>query len=387
MRFRDQIRALPSGVWILLGGTLINRFGSFVMPFLAIYLTRMGYSIARAGLAVGAYGAGHIIASSLGGHLADRIGRRNTIMLSMFASAAAMMALSQVRSYAWIVALTTVTAAFAELYRPASHALLADLMPPEQRVFAFALYRFAVNLGVAAGPAMAGFLVEHSFFYLFAGDALTSVVYGVIAVFALPHGLRTYEKGERTGEALRSAVRDRAFMAFLAASLLAALIDMQMLATFPLHIVSIGFAPRVYGMLVSLNGALIIALELVIINYTQRLPPRPVIALGYLLWGLGFSLTGIARTIPLLAITTAIWTMGEMVSSPMVAGHVAQIAPERFRGRYMGLLTTTWSAAMMIGPPIGTFLFERNPAALWAGCGALALISVALLYTPRRPER
>ncbi len=387
MRFRDQIRALPSGVWILLGGTLINRFGSFVMPFLAIYLTRMGYSTARAGLAVGAYGAGHIIASSVGGHLADRIGRRNTIVLSMFASAAAMMALSQVRSYALIVALTTVTAAFAELYRPASHALLADLMPPEQRVFAFALYRFAVNLGVAVGPAMAGFLVEHSFFYLFAGDALTSVVYGVIAVFALPQGLRTYEKGERTGEALRSAVRDRAFMAFLAASLLAALIDMQMLATFPLHIVSVGFAPSVYGMLVSLNGALIIALELVIINYTQRMPPRPVIALGYLLWGLGFSLTGIARTIPLLAITTAIWTMGEMVSSPMVAGHVAQIAPERFRGRYMGLLTTTWSVAMMIGPPIGTFLFERNPAALWAGCGALALISVALLYTPRRPER
>ena len=224
--------------------------------------------MARAGLAVGAYGAGHVIASSLGGHLADRIGRRNTIMLSMFGSAAAMMALSQARSYGVIVALTVLTAAVAELYRPASHALLTDLTQADQRVFAFALYRFAVNLGVAAGPAMAGFLVEHSFFYLFAGDALTSLAFGVIAVLALPHGLRTYVKGERRGEALRFAARDRAFMAFLAASLLTALIDMQMLATFPLHITTIGFAPSVYGMLSSLNGALVIAFELMIINYT-----------------------------------------------------------------------------------------------------------------------
>ena len=385
MRFRDQLRALPPQVWILLGGTLINRFGTFVMPFLAIYLTRAGYSSARAGLAVGAYGAGHVIASSLGGHLADRIGRRNTIMLSMFGSAAAMMALSQARTYGVIVALTTVTAAAAELYRPASHALLTDLTQPDQRVIAFAIYRFAVNLGVAAGPAMAGFLAEHSFFYLFAADALTSVAFGIIAVFALPHGMRTYVKGERLGEAVRFAARDRAFMTFLAATFAVALVDMQMLATFPLYITAIGFRPRVYGMILSLNGALIILLELVIINYTQRLPPRPVIALGYLLWGLGFALTGIARTIPLLAITAMIWTLGEMVSSPLIAAHVAQIAPERFRGRYMGLLVTMWSFSMMIGPPLGTFVFVRNPAALWAGCGVLSLISVALLYRPRRP--
>ena len=387
MRFRDQLRALPSAVWILLGGTFINRVGQFVMPFLVIYLTRIGYSTAKAGLALGAYGLGHVVASSLGGHLADRIGRRNTIVLSMFGSAAAMMALSQAGAYVWIVVLTAITAAFGELYRPASHALLADLMPPDQRVFSFAIYRFAINLGVAAGPAMAGFLAEHSFFYLFAGDAATSVIYGIIAVFALPQGLKTYEKGERMGEALRIAARDRRFMLFLLATLFAALIDMQMGSTFALRVTTLGFAPHVYGMLISLNALLVITLEMVIINATQHLSPRPVIALGYLLWGLGFSLTGIASTVPLLAWTVVIWTFGEMVSSPLIAAYVAQIAPERFRGRYMGMFVTAWSIALCLGPPIGTFVFERNPAALWAGCGVLGLLSAALLYTPARPER
>src|SRR6267378_3527509 len=103
---RENIKALPPAAWILFGGTFINRFGTFVIPFLILYLTRIGYSSAQAGLAVGAYGVGTLIASSAGGHLADRIGRRNTIVLSMFGSAASMLALSQARSYVSIVILT-----------------------------------------------------------------------------------------------------------------------------------------------------------------------------------------------------------------------------------------------------------------------------------------
>src|SRR5215210_4892732 len=95
----QNLKSLPRPAWILFAGTFVNRFGTFVMPFLVIYLTRQGYSGAQAGIAVSAYGAGHLIASMLGGHLADRIGRRNTIALSMFSSTTAMIALSQARAY------------------------------------------------------------------------------------------------------------------------------------------------------------------------------------------------------------------------------------------------------------------------------------------------
>src|SRR5262249_61071415 len=102
-------------------------------------------------------------ASALGGHLADRIGRRHTIVLSMFASAAAMVALSQARTYMSILTLTCLAGTAAELYRPASHALLVDLVGPDQSVFAFGMYRFAVNLALAAGPPTAAFLPHPSF--------------------------------------------------------------------------------------------------------------------------------------------------------------------------------------------------------------------------------
>ncbi len=33
----DDLRALPRPFWLLLGGMFINRFGTFVMPFLIIF--------------------------------------------------------------------------------------------------------------------------------------------------------------------------------------------------------------------------------------------------------------------------------------------------------------------------------------------------------------
>jgi MFS family permease len=377
--FRDNFRALPAAAWILFAGTFINRFGTFVIPFLILYLTRIGFTSAKAGLAVGAYGLGHLAASMLGGHLADRIGRRNTIVLSMFGSAAAMLALSQASAYAAIVILTCITGSLAELYRPASYALLGDLVPEEHRVVAFGLYRFAVNLGFAAGPATAGFLADHSFALLFVADAGTSVVYGLIALFALPHGLRTWVKSERSGEALRAAMHDRPFLIFLAATLCITVVDFQMGSTFALHVKSLGFPSRAYGLLISMNGMLIVVFELGITQWTRRLPPRPMIALGYFLAGAGFALTGIARTLPALAATVVIWTLGEMVSSPVASAYAIQLAPERFRGRYLGLVMMMWSFGMVIGPSAGTFVFERNPSALWTACGVLGVIGAGLM--------
>lgn len=377
----DNLRALPRPAWVLFAGTFVNRFGTFVMPFLAIYMTRLGYSPTEAGIAVSAYGGGHAIASLVGGHLADRIGRRHTIALSMLGSAFAMMALSQARTFAAILALAFLAGALAELYRPAAAALLADLVTPEQRVAAFGMYRFAINLGFAAGPATAGFLADHSFLYLFIGDAATSFVYGLVALVALPHGIRSSASDRRNDAALRHALSNRPFVFFLAATLCAMWVEFQLHATMPLHVTALGFSTQAYGVLLSINGVMIILFELLITAWTQRVPPQPVIAAGYALSGIGVAMLGIAQGMPMLVVSVVVWTIGEMVFAPVTGAYVAALAPERLRGRYMGLWHMTWSAGMLIAPITGTWLYERSPAALWTttlvmglAAGALALV-------------
>src|SRR5205823_11625052 len=179
------------------------------------------------------------------------------------------------------------------------------------------------------------------------------------------HGLRTYVKSERSGEALRAAIRDRPFIIFLLATLCITLVDFQMGSSFALHVKGLGFPSRAYGVLISMNGMLIVAFELFLTQWTRRFAPRSMIALGYLLAGAGFALTGIARTLPALAATVVIWTLGEMVSSPVASAYAVQLAPEQYRGRYLGLVMMMWSLGMVIGPPVGTFVFERSPSALW----------------------
>src|ERR1043166_8674830 len=153
---RETLRVLRRGAWILFFGTFLNKFGTFVLPFLAIYMTRLGYTAAQAGLAIASYGTGTLGACFLGGHLADRLGRRKTIVLSMFSAAAMLLCLSQARRLPIIILFSAAAGLTAELYRPASSALLADLVPNGRRVTAFAAYRMALNAGFAFGSATAG---------------------------------------------------------------------------------------------------------------------------------------------------------------------------------------------------------------------------------------
>src|ERR1043165_4339840 len=122
-----SLRGLPRPVWILFAGVFLNKFGAFVIPFLSLYMTGRGFTIKQAGAAMGAYGLGHFIACFIGGHLADTIGRRKTIVLSMFSTAVLMLSLSFANSFATILILTALAGLTGELYRPASSALLTDL--------------------------------------------------------------------------------------------------------------------------------------------------------------------------------------------------------------------------------------------------------------------
>lgn len=376
---------MPGPAWVLFAGSFLNRFGSFVLTFLVLYLTRRGFSPAQAGLAVAAYGFGSLVAAAVGGLLADRLGRRRTISLSMFCSAATMLALSQASELWLIIVLVAVAGLAAEAYRPASSALIADLVPENRRLTAFALYRLAVNAGFAAGPAVAGLIAERSFFLLFIGDAVTSAAYGIVALVALPEGGRSKRSAERRGEATRAVLSDRAFLLFLAAWLVGSFVYFQFISTLPLHVRDSGLSSTAFGLLLSINGILIVLIELPITTITGRLPARAVMATGYVLVGVGFGLTAFADAFVPLALTVVVWTMGEIVGAAVSTAYVAALAPAHLRGRYMGALGLTIGVAFVIGPSLGATLYGWTPDALWITCAAAGVVAAALiLISPRR---
>jgi len=377
------LRSFPRPVWVLCAGAFLNKFGTFVVPFLALYMTRNGFSIAQAGLAVGAYGVGHFLASIIGGQLADTIGRRKTIMISMGSVAIAMLLLSQAQSFWGILLLTALAGLTGELYRPASSALLADLVPPDQRVTGYALYRLAFNAGWAFGPATAGFLAKYSFFWLFVGDAGSSLLFGLVAWFALPHVPR--RSGRQIGwiDGLKHGFSDREFIRVLAASLLIGALFFQMSSTFSLQVTARGFSAVTYGGLISLNGLFVVLFELPITSFTRRFNPKSVMALGYAVVGVGFVLFGVASTIPLFVLALVFFTLGEVLAMPVAIGYISNLAPEDLRGRYMGMFGLTWSLSLVFGPAAGMALFGVSPLLLWVVGGLIGFIACGITLAGR----
>ena len=376
---RQNLRGLPRPAWILFAGAFVNRLGTFVLPFITLYLTSRGYSVPQAGLGLAAYGLGAIGAQGVGGLLADRLGRRNTIALSMFGGAALTLSLVWVDGLLPIVVVVMLLGFVAELYRPASSALLTDLIRPEARVAAFSANRLALNIGFAAGLTLGGLLAARSYHLLFIGDAVTSAAFGVIALAALPHGTRTTRHEERhlTG-AGRSMAADRGFLLFLAAVFMTAVVYMQNASTFALHVVDLGYSTKVYGLLQAMNGVLVTLLELPISSWTQHRPRTRMIALGAVLVGLGFAELAFVKALPGLLIMVMIWTLGEIVESPATSAFVADRAPEHARGRYQGALGMMYACAAVVGPLAGTSIYHLSPNALWLACGVAGFGSAAL---------
>jgi MFS family permease len=368
----------------------VNRLGTFVLPFITLYLhNNRGYSIPQAGLGLAAYGLGAIGAQAVGGLMADRLGRRNTIVFSMTGGAVLTLSLVWVTGLWPIVGVVLLLGFVGELYRPASSALIADLVAREARVAAFSAYRMGLNIGWAFGLALGGILAEHSFNLLFIGDAVTSLGFAVIAMRALPHGTRTSKHEERTrghASAGTTIAADKGFLLFLGAVFLTAAIYMQNASTIALHVTGLGYSTKTYGLLQAMNGVLVVLFELPISALTQHRNRSHVIALGATLGGGGFAILAFAHALPGLSLMVVVWTLGEIIESPATTAFVADRAPIHARGRYQGALGMMYASAAVVGPLVGTRVYAVSHDALWLGCGAAGLVSAALaLQAGRKP--
>ncbi len=220
MRILDKVvdPELPRLFYVLLAGRFVNMVGnSLVFPFLAVFLaSRLGGSLASVGLAMGAYGVIQVMSVLSGGIFADAWGRRRVMLVSLSAGAVAAYVVGVVGPlWALFVALACMGFAL-PLFQPASMALVADLVPKDKLNESYALLRMASNAGIIIGPMVGGLLADHSFYWLFALDAVSLAAFWVLIWTNIPE---TRPTGHRetlatTVGGLKSVGRDRAFVGF-----------------------------------------------------------------------------------------------------------------------------------------------------------------------------
>ncbi len=366
-------------MWVLALSTLVNRMGTMVVFFLALYLVgARGWTEAQAATALAVYGLGALAASPFSGWFADRFGHRFTLALSLGLSAALLLLLPSVPTRPLLLATIALWSAATQAYYPASMALITDLVAPSCRKQAFVLHRLASNLGISVGPALGGFIAHRSFDALFWIDGLTTALGLAVLLAFVP------SPAPEPAPALPtlSGWRDRRLLWLLAALLPATAVFTQIHGALPLWVVQgLGRGTQVFGLLFTLNTVLILLLEVAVNHRLAHWSHGSQLALGAALIALGFGSLAVMRPLPLLILATVAWSLGEMIFLPASTDAVAALAPPDRRGQYLGLYSLVWTLALTVGPWLGLVVYAHGgPWALWGGCAVVGLATAAMAF-------
>ncbi|GAA5046443.1 MFS transporter [Streptomyces similanensis] len=377
---RETVAGLPREFWWLWTSTLVNRLGAFVATFMALYLTLdRGYSASYAGLVASLHGLGGVVSSLGGGVMADRLGRRPTLLVAQSATAVSVALLGFVHDPVSIAAVAFLVGMASNASRPAVQAMMADIVRPEDRVRAFSLNYWAINLGFAVSSMAAGFIAQFSYLAGFLIEAGMTLACALVVFLKVPESRpdKTYEEGAPGGGSgdrvgLVTVLRDRRFMAVVGLSFLVALVFQQGSVGLPVAMGRAGFTPADYGTALAVNGLLIVALQIPLTRLIEHRDPRRLLVVSSLLAGYGFGLTAFAGSVAVFALTVCVWTLGEMVNAPTQTGLVVRLSPARGRGRYQGVYTLSWSLAALVAPLMSGAVIDRLGAAwLWGMCAAV----------------
>ncbi|NTS42055.1 MFS transporter [Flavisolibacter sp. BT320] len=371
--YKDAYSGIPKQVWWLAVVMFVNRSGTMVIPFLTVYLTSKGYSLADAGLVMGAFGLGSIVGGYLGGRLTDRFGHFYVQFGSLFLNGALFIILGQMQTLVQYAVCIFLLSSLGEAFRPANAAAIAQYSNDSNRIRCYALNRLAINLGWSIGPAVGGILASINYHYLFWADGVTCMASSFLLFAGLSAKAAGRKKTVLKTEATEvvSAYRDKPFLLGMFYLFLIGLAFFQLFSVIPAYYkTELRLNEATIGWILAMNGLLIAAIEMVLVyKLENRRHSLLYITTGALLMGSSFLFLEIGQTFTVAVISMIIVTFGEMFLFPFMNNFWVKRSTESNRGEYAALYTMSFAAATVLAPTLATQL------AAWQGFSVLWLVN------------
>jgi predicted MFS family arabinose efflux permease len=390
---------LPRAVWLVQAGGVVNSLGNgVVFPFAVIYLHNVrGISFAEAGFALAIGGAAALAAGLVAGPLVDRIGGRNTLVLGLLLQAVAFTLFPLIREPWHAYALFALDGVGTACFWPGQSTLLARLTPAADRHSAYALQRVSMNLGIGLGAVIGGLIATTadpgSFTRMFLLDAVTFLAFAAVLTAVREPYPDEPETHEEEPGGYRAVLRDRNFLALTGLNVLFVAVGYEVFALLPPFAKNYaGVSERWVGFIWLANTLLIVLIQLPVSKALEGRRRMAALALMNVLWATAavLVLTGgelFNGTSAALVFMTAtmVFALGETLQGPTQAPLVADLAPDRLRGRYFALGSMSWSAGSILAPAIGGPLLGWHPLAVWPLAAATRIGSaIACLALERR---
>ncbi len=383
---RTTFREFSNPFWILISASFIDGVGIFLLfPFFSLYVTRkFGVGLTEVGVLFAIFSLSNLLGGVISGALTDRFGRKAMLVFGLVVSALSSLTMGFINDLQIFYVLAGFAGFFGSTGQPAQQAMIADLVPEPKRTEAYGILRVAVNLAAVVGPALGGLLATRSYLALFIADAVTSVVTAAIVYFTLAE-TRPETTGEEAPESLAKTMggyqrvfQDGPFVLFILVGILITGVYMQMNSTLAVYLRDIhGIPERGFGLLLSTNAALVVGFQFWISRRIAPYPPAIVLAVGTLLYAVGFSMFGLVGTFGLFLLAMVIITLGEMLHAPTAQSLVARFAPADMRGRYMAVFGLSWAIPTTFAPlGAGWIMDHYDPNLVWYLSGLVGAVAV-----------
>ncbi len=397
-----ELREMDRNVWIRFIGETLNGIAMMMlMPFFALYLKDKVDSLLQVGVIMALSPIAASFGSLIGGRIADTYGRKPIMIFSMASNAVLMLGFLFIEGFIPYAILSIFLGLSNSLFHPAASAMVADVTAPEKRTEAYGLLRMGHNIGAAIGPIMGASVVVLSKNLVFIIASSTMLFYALLVSIliqeTMPKGIDQDENKEKeSGAVWKIVIRDKALMIYLLAGIIISMGFSQTEGMLPLHfdneMKDIFGANNPYPYLMALNGLLVVLFQFQISKWATDKPVGKTMLYGASLFGIGLFFIGwlprwfgefnANATIILitLMLVYAIYTLGEMIMSPVQMTFVANLAPEHLRGTYMGAASLQWITGSAFGPLLGGFLLDRLLGHFLFTILALGCVLAGIIY-------
>jgi predicted MFS family arabinose efflux permease len=358
---------LSRSMWLLALAQFINRSGSMVIFFLAVYLKdELMLDFVQVGTVMACYGAGALVGVYAGGRLTDRWGHYPVMIACLFGGCVFFVVASMTTGFVPLCIVLFLLSACGDGFRPAGMVAISHYSTPENYTRSVSLYRLAINLGFSIGPAIGGFLAAVNYQWLFWTDGATCLLAAAFVYFYLradTRGSIVESKEDEPGDTIpeRSPWRDKAYWVFLPMVTIYAIAFFQLFSTMSIYYKEHeGFNESQIGALLALNGLLVAAVEIILIYKIQRKGRlHHWIILGALLLTLSYVLILFLHGFLAFLFIIVLVSFSEMLVMPFTNTFMNNRSGKANRGQYASLYVMSWSASHIFTPLLATSVMNH----------------------------
>lgn len=369
----------PRQFWILMTGTIVFTTGaSLVWPFLSIYIQeKLDIPLRYSTLLISLRALSGVIASFFfAGSFADRFGRRGLILIPLFGGGIYYLGMASADSL-WKFALLMSFWGILDIFYPVGiNAMIADIVPLEDRLEAYSILRVVYNTGYAVGPILGGIMAARSYNSIFIAAAAGYAFSFIFMLLFTNETLTAVKRGQNTDEkqdySISVVLKDRLYVLSV---FLNGLIYITSSGVFNLLSFyagqNFGIPENRISIVFTVNAVMCVTTQLAVIRMIRGRAPLRLMCISGFLYMVSVSAIAFVDHVWWYCICMAVMTVGELIMSPTMSDLAAQMAPPDARGRYMSLLSLARPFGQGIGPALLGYVNDKiSPRMMW-GSGAV----------------